>query len=71
MNLVMTTYFGLHINLTFIYDLCYVSHYFEVIKGFKRSKKVKKGNFFLFEKQLKKGHIFFKGKENNTNTIFS
>ena len=24
-------------NLTFIHDLCYVSYYFEVIKGFKRS----------------------------------
>ena len=60
----MTTYFGMHMSLTFIHDLCYVSYYFEVIKGFKRSKKVKKGHFFLIWKWLKKWSIyFFKGKK--------
>ena len=66
----MTTYFGTHMSLTFIHDLCYVSYYFEVIKGFKRSKKVQKGHFFylkMTEKMVniipipfkKKSEIFF------------
>ena len=60
----MTTYFGMHMSLTFIHNLCYVSYCFEVIKGFKRSKKVKKGHFFLIWKWLKKWSIyFFKGKK--------
>ena len=60
----MTTYFGMHMSLTFIHDLCYVSYYFQVIKGFKSSKKVKKGHFFLIWKWLKKWSIyFFKGKK--------
>ena len=54
MNLVMPTYFGMHINLAFIHDLCYVSYYFEVIKGFKRSKKVIKGQFFYYLKITEK-----------------
>ena len=53
MNLVIPTYFGMNINLTFIHDLCYVSYHFEVIKGYKRSKKVKKG-IFLFLKMIEK-----------------
>ena len=60
----MTTYFGMHMSLTFIHNLCYISYCFEVIKGFKRSKKVKKGHFFLIWKWLKKWSIyFFKGKK--------
>ena len=67
----MTTYFGMHMSLTFIHDLCYVSYYFEVIKGFKRSKKVKKGHFFLIWKWLKKWSIyFFKGKKTIPITFF-
>ena len=54
MNLVMTTYFGMHINLTFIHDLCYVSYYFEVIKDSKGQQKVKKGHFFNYLKMTEK-----------------
>ena len=61
----------MHINLAFIHDLCYVSYYFEVIKGFKRSKKVIKGHFFIIWKWLKKWSIyFFKGKISTTKTFF-
>ena len=67
----MTTYFGMHINLTFIHDLCYVSYYFEVIKDSKGQQKVKKGHFFNYLKMTEKlVNILFKGKISTTITFF-